>query len=66
MEVTMHTRRQFILKGAAVVAAGAAVSGPTILVRRAAAADNSLKILQCASPASRSAPSSRRVVVTSP
>ena len=44
----MHTRRQFIFKGASVVAAAAAVSGPTILVRRAGAADKSLKILQWA------------------
>jgi multiple sugar transport system substrate-binding protein len=50
MEVTMQTRRQFILKGASVVAAGAAasVTGPTILIRRAAAADKTLKILQWA------------------
>jgi multiple sugar transport system substrate-binding protein len=46
----METRRQFILKGASVVAAGAAasVTGPTILIRRAAAADKTLKILQWA------------------
>ena len=32
----METRRQFILKGASVVAAGAvaSVTGPTILIRR--------------------------------
>jgi multiple sugar transport system substrate-binding protein len=50
MEVAMETRRQFILKGASVVAAGAAasVTGPTILIRRAAAADKTLKILQWA------------------
>ena len=46
----METRRQFILKGASVVAAGAAasVTGPTLLIRRAAAADKTLKILQWA------------------
>ena len=46
----MEARRQFILKGASVVAAGAAasVTGPTVLIRRAAAADKTLKILQWA------------------
>src|SRR5262244_3903715 len=44
----METRRQFILKGATLVAAGAAatVVGPTVLTRRAAATDKQLKILQ--------------------
>jgi multiple sugar transport system substrate-binding protein len=44
----METRRQFILKGATLVAAGAAASavGPTVLTRRAMAADKQLKILQ--------------------
>src|SRR5262245_64095375 len=44
----MKTRRQFILKGATLVAAGVAanVVGPTVLTRRAVAADKQLKILQ--------------------
>jgi len=44
----METRRQFILKGATLVAAGAASTaiGPTVLTRRAVAADKQLKILQ--------------------
>src|SRR6185369_6375076 len=44
----MPTRRQFLLRGGALVAAGAAasVTGPTVLVRSARAADKSLKILQ--------------------
>jgi multiple sugar transport system substrate-binding protein len=44
----MDTRRQFILKGARLVAAGAAATavGPTVLTRRASAADKQLKILQ--------------------
>ena len=44
----METRRQFIRKGATLVAAGAAatVVGPTVLTRRAVAADKQLKILQ--------------------
>jgi multiple sugar transport system substrate-binding protein len=43
----MQTRRQFILKGASLVAAGAAAAatGPSVLVRRASAAGQ-LKILQ--------------------
>jgi multiple sugar transport system substrate-binding protein len=43
----MHTRRQFIVKGATLVAAGAAATatGPTIFTRRASAAGQ-LKILQ--------------------
>src|SRR6266536_3310194 len=48
MEVGMTTRRQFILKGGKLVAAGvaAAAAGPTIFTRGAGAADKSLKILQ--------------------
>src|SRR5947208_15222337 len=44
----METRRQFILKGATLVAAGAASTaiGPTVLTRRAVAADKQLKVLQ--------------------
>ena len=44
----MPTRRQFLLKGGVLVAAGAAASatGPTIVVRSARAADKTLKILQ--------------------
>ena len=44
----MPTRRQFLLKGGVLVAAGAAaaVTGPTIFVRGARAADKSLKVLQ--------------------
>jgi len=47
MEADMQTRRQFIVKGATLVVAGAAASaiGPTILTRHASAA-NQLKILQ--------------------
>jgi multiple sugar transport system substrate-binding protein len=50
MEVAMQSRRQFILKGAKLVAAGAAAAsaGPTIFVRGAGAADKQLKILQWA------------------
>src|SRR5262245_5845927 len=46
----MPTRRQFLLRGGALVAVGAAasVTGPTILVRSARAADKTLKILQWA------------------
>src|SRR5262245_23487796 len=45
---SMETRRQFILKGATLVAAGAAatVVGPTVVTRQALAADKQLKILQ--------------------
>ena len=44
----MPTRRQFLLRGGALVAAGAAasVTGPTVLVRSARAADKTLRILQ--------------------
>jgi len=44
----METRRQFLLKGGSLVAAGvaAAAAGPTIFTRGAAAADKTLKILQ--------------------
>src|SRR5580765_7478322 len=50
MEVAMQSRRQFILKGAKLVAAGAAAAsaGPTVFVRGAGAADKQLKILQWA------------------
>ena len=46
----MQSRRQFILKGARLVAAGAAAAsvGPTVFVRGAGAADRQLKILQWA------------------
>ena len=46
----MQSRRQFILKGAKLVAAGAAAAsaGPTVFVRGAGAADKQLKILQWA------------------
>src|SRR5438093_133243 len=48
MEVGMTSRRQFILKGGKLVAAGvaAAAAGPTIFTRGAGAADKTLKILQ--------------------
>ncbi len=44
----METRRRFILKGATLVAAAGAavVAGPTVLARRAVAADKQLKIVQ--------------------
>jgi multiple sugar transport system substrate-binding protein len=44
----METRRQFIMKGGKLVAAGVAASaaGPTIFARGAGAADKTLKILQ--------------------
>ena len=46
----MQSRRQFILRGAKLVAAGAAAvsAGPTVFVRGAGAADKQLKILQWA------------------
>ncbi|HEY7253518.1 MAG TPA: hypothetical protein VIG37_23675 [Methylomirabilota bacterium] len=46
----MHSRRQFILKGAKLVAAGAAAAaaGPSVFVRGAAAAGKTLKLLQWA------------------
>lgn len=46
----MHSRRQFIVKGAKLVAAGAAAAaaGPSVFVRGAAAADKTLKVLQWA------------------
>jgi multiple sugar transport system substrate-binding protein len=46
----MQSRRQFILKGAKLVATGAAVAsvGPTVFVRGASAADKQLKVLQWA------------------
>src|SRR5213083_3601662 len=44
----METRRQFMLKGGKLVAAGvaAAAAGPTVFTRGAGAADKTLKILQ--------------------
>src|SRR5262252_8211988 len=44
----MQTRRQFLLKGGTLVAAGvaAAATGPTVFARGAGAADKTLKILQ--------------------
>src|SRR5215475_8678938 len=44
----MQTRRQFLLKGGTLVAAGvaAAATGPTVFTRGAAAADKTLRILQ--------------------
>ncbi len=46
----MQSRRQFILKGAKLVAVGAAAAsaGPTVFVRGAGAADKQLKVLQWA------------------
>jgi len=45
----MQSRRQFILKGAKLVAVGAAASaGPSLFVRGAGAADKQLKVLQWA------------------
>ena len=45
----MQSRRQFILKGAKLVAVGAAASaGPSVFVRGAGAADKQLKVLQWA------------------
>src|SRR5258708_15560580 len=49
-EVAMQSRRQFILKGAKLVAVGAAAAsaGPSVFVRGAGAADKQLKVLQWA------------------
>jgi multiple sugar transport system substrate-binding protein len=49
-EVAMQSRRQFILKGAKLVAASAAAAsvGPTVFARGAGAADKQLKVLQWA------------------
>jgi len=46
----MQSRRQFILKGAKLVAVGAAAAsaGPSVFVRGAGAADKQLKVLQWA------------------
>ena len=46
----MQSRRQFILKGAKLVAVGAAAAsaGPSVFVRGAGAADKRLKVLQWA------------------
>src|ERR1700730_1658978 len=49
-EVAMQSRRQFILKGAKLVAVGAAAASarPSVFVRGAGAADKQLKVLQWA------------------